>query len=157
MGQEKGYLALVLHAHLPFIKHPEYPDFLEEDWFYEAMVETYIPLLNVFEKLTEEGCDFRLTMSLTPPLCNMMEDPLLIDRFRHYLNQRVELSAKEIDRTRGTEFEGVAHMYYDKFRRYQDLFDNRYHGHVLQGFKKFQDMGKLEIITCCATHGYLPL
>ena len=40
MGQEKGYLALVLHAHLPFIKHPEYPDFLEEDWFYEAMVET---------------------------------------------------------------------------------------------------------------------
>ena len=77
MGQEKGYLALVLHAHLPFIKHPEYPDFLEEDWFYEAMVETYIPLLNVFENLTEEGTDFRLTMTLTPPLCNMMEDPLL--------------------------------------------------------------------------------
>ena len=46
MGEEKGYLALVLHAHLPFIKHPEYPDFLEEDWFYEAMVETYIPLLS---------------------------------------------------------------------------------------------------------------
>ena len=135
MGQEKGYLALVLHEHLPFIKHPEYPDFLEEDWFYEAMVETYIPLLSVFEKLTEEGCDFRLTMSLTPPLCNMMEDSLLIERFRHYLNQRVELSEKEIHRTKGTEFEGVARMYFDKFRRYQDLFENRYHGHVLQGFK----------------------
>ena len=123
MGEEKGYLALVLHAHLPFIKHPEYPDFLEEDWFYEAMVETYIPLLNVFENLTEEGTDFRLTMSLTPPLCNMMEDPLLISRFRHYLNQRVELSQKEINRTQGTEFEGVARMYYNKFRRYQDLFE----------------------------------
>ena len=157
MGEEKGYLALVLHAHLPFIKHPEYPDFLEEDWFYEAMVETYIPLLNVFENLTEEGTDFRLTMSLTPPLCNMMEDPLLISRFRHYLNQRVELSQKELNRTQGTEFEGVARMYFNKFRRYQDLFENRYHGHVLEGFKKFQDMGKLEIITCCATHGYLPL
>lgn len=157
MGQEKGYLALVLHAHLPFIKHPEYPDFLEEDWFYEAMVETYIPLLNVFENLTAEGTDFRLTMTLTPPLCNMMEDPLLIERFRHYLNKRVELSHRELDRTRGTEFEQVARMYFDKFHRYQDLFENRYHGHVLQGFKKFQDMGKLEIITCCATHGYLPL
>ena len=89
MGEEKGYLALVLHAHLPFIKHPEYPDFLEEDWFYEAMVETYIPLLSVFEDLTEQGVDFRLTMSLTPPLCNMMEDPLLIGRFRHYLNHLV--------------------------------------------------------------------
>lgn len=157
MGSEKGYLALVLHAHLPFIKHPEYPDFLEEDWFFEAMVETYIPLLNVFENLTQQGTDFRLTMSLTPPLCNMMEDPLLIERFRHYLNQRVELSGKEIERTKNTEFYDVAKMYYDKFRRYQDLFENRYNGHVLKGFKKFQDMGKLEIITCCATHGYLPL
>lgn len=157
MGAEKGYLALVLHAHLPFIKHPEYPDFLEEDWFYEAMVETYLPLLNVFENLQAEGTDFRLTMSLTPPLCNMMSDPLLIERFRHYLNQRIELSSKEIERTRNTAFEAVAKMYYDKFRRYQDLFENRYHRHILEGFKKFQDLGKLEIITCCATHGYLPL
>ena len=157
MGAEKGYLALVLHAHLPFIKHPEYPDFLEEDWFYEAMVETYLPLLNVFENLQAEGTDFRLTMSLTPPLCNMMSDPLLIERFRHYLNQRIKLSSKEIERTRNTAFEAVAKMYYDKFRRYQDLFENRYHGHILEGFKKFQDLGKLEIITCCATHGYLPL
>ena len=122
------------------------------------MVETYLPLLNVFEKLTAEGVDFRLTMSVTPPpLCNMMSDPLLIDRFKHYLNQRVELSGKEIERTKGTEFEAVAHMYYDKFRRFKDLFENVYHSNILEGFKKFQDMGKLEIITCGATHGYLPL
>ncbi len=157
MGQEKGYLALVLHAHLPFIKHPEYPDFLEEDWYYEAMVETYLPLLNVFEKLTAEGVDFRLTMSVTPPLCNMMSDPLLTERFKHYLNQRVELSEKEIERTRGSEFAAVAQMYHDKFLRLKDLFENVYHSRVLEGFKKFQDMGKLEIITCGATHGYLPL
>lgn len=157
MGEEKGYLALVLHAHLPFIKHPEYPDFLEEDWFYEAMVETYLPLLAMYENLTDEGVDFRITMSLTPPLCNMMSDPMLIERFRHYLNQRVELSEKEVQRTKDTEFQYVAKMYYDKFRRYKDLFENRYHCRILEGFKKFQDMGKLEIITCTATHGYLPL
>ena len=39
-----GYLSLVLHAHLPFVRHPEYPDFLEEDWLYEAISETYIYL-----------------------------------------------------------------------------------------------------------------
>jgi len=155
--EEKGYLSLVLHAHLPFIRHPEYPDFLEEDWFFEAMVETYLPLLNVYENLTKEGVDFRITMSLTPPLCAMMSDELLISRFRHYLNQRIELSAKEIERTRNTEFAEVAQMYRNKFLRYQDLFENYYHGRILEGFKKFQDMGKLEIITCCATHGYLPL
>jgi len=155
--EEKGYLSLVLHAHLPFIRHPEYPDFLEEDWFFEAMVETYLPLLNVYENLTKEGVDFRITMSLTPPLCAMMSDELLISRFRHYLNQRIELSAKEIERTKNTEFAEVAQMYRNKFLRYQELFENYYHGRILEGFKKFQDMGKLEIITCCATHGYLPL
>ena len=47
----KGYLALVLHAHLPFVRHPEYPEFLEEDWLFEAITETYIPLWQVFEGL----------------------------------------------------------------------------------------------------------
>ena len=77
-NNEKGYFALVLHAHLPFIRHPEHEDFLEEDWFFEAMCETYLPLLDIYERLTSENIDFRVTMSLTPPLCAMMTDELLI-------------------------------------------------------------------------------
>ena len=61
----QGYLALVLHAHLPFVRHPEYDEFLEEDWFYEAITETYIPLVNMMDGLINDGCDFRLTMSIT--------------------------------------------------------------------------------------------
>ena len=52
-----GYLNLVLHAHLPFVRHPEYEDFLEEDWLYEAITETYIPLLEVFDSLEREFSD----------------------------------------------------------------------------------------------------
>ena len=156
-NKEKGYFALVLHAHLPFIRHPEYEDFLEEDWFFEAMCETYLPLLDVYERLTVEGVDFRITMSLTPPLCAMMTDELLIKRFRRYLYQRIELAEKEIVRTRDTKFSEAAKMYDRKCKRLRELFDNYYHGNILEGFKKFQDMGKLEIITCCATHGFLPL
>ena len=70
-----GYLSLILHAHLPFVRHPEYPDFLEEDWLYEAISETYIPLLVAFNRLRDEGVKFRLTMSMTPPLCEMLCDP----------------------------------------------------------------------------------
>ena len=70
----QGYLALVLHAHLPFVRHPEYDDFLEEDWFYEAITETYIPLVNMMDGLINDGCDFRLTMSITPPLAAMLSD-----------------------------------------------------------------------------------
>lgn len=156
-NKAKGYLSLVLHAHLPFIRHPEYEDFLEEDWFFEAMCETYIPLLDVYERLAAEGTDFRVTMSITPPLCNMMADDLLRERFRRYYSLRLELAEKEVVRTRNTKFYDVAKMYETKFRRIRELYEDYYHGKVLEGFRKFQDMGKLEIITCGATHGFLPL
>ena len=73
MREPDGYLALVLHAHLPFVRHPEFNDPMEEYWLYEAITETYIPLLNVFNKLMEDGVDFRITMSLTPPLIAMLK------------------------------------------------------------------------------------
>ncbi len=77
----KGTLSLVLHAHLPFVRHPEHTEFLEEDWLFEAMVETYIPLLAAYEHLVNDGCRFEITMSVTPPLAEMLADPLLQSRF----------------------------------------------------------------------------
>ena len=47
--------SLHLHAHLPFVRHPEYEDFLEEDWLYEAISETYLPLLRVFDRADRRG------------------------------------------------------------------------------------------------------
>ena len=35
----QGYLSLVLHAHLPFVRHPEHDKFLEESWLFEAITE----------------------------------------------------------------------------------------------------------------------
>ncbi|MDO8805315.1 MAG: DUF1957 domain-containing protein [Elusimicrobiota bacterium] len=96
-------------------------------------------------------------MSITPPLCNMMADELLRERFRRYYSLRLELAEKEVVRNRNTKFYDVAKMYETKFRRIRELYEDYYHGRVLDGFKKFQDMGKLEIITCGATHGFLPL
>ena len=54
----KGYLIFVLHHHLPFIKDPEYPEFLEERWLFEAVTETYLPILQYMEKLIDEQVDF---------------------------------------------------------------------------------------------------
>ena len=46
-----GYFSLVLHAHLPFVRHPEDPTVMEEEWLYEAITGTYLPLLQTFEGL----------------------------------------------------------------------------------------------------------
>src|SRR5215216_4947906 len=94
-----GYFSLILHAHLPFVRHPEYPEFLEEDWLFEAITETYIPLLHAFESLVEGGVRLRLTLGLTPPLCEMLADELLQERYTRHLAKLVEFTEREIVRT----------------------------------------------------------
>ncbi len=155
---EKGYLALVLHAHLPFVRHPEYEYFLEESWLYEAITETYIPLIDVFNGLVRDGVDFRVTMTLSPSLVAMLADPLLQYRYLRHIQKLIELSHKEVERTRfQPEFHELALMYYSKFNRAREVFANQYNSNILQAFKNLQDIGKLEIVTCGATHGFLPL
>jgi len=154
---EKGYLALVLHTHLPYVRHPEHDNFLEERWLYEAITETYIPLINIFDGFLKDGIDFKITMSLTPPLIGMLCDPLLQSRYLRYLEKLIELSYKEIERTRWQpEFNGTAHFYRDRFENSRYVFSEKYHSNLINAFRKFQDAGNLEVITCGATHGFLP-
>ncbi|SDC34146.1 MULTISPECIES: glycoside hydrolase family 57 protein [unclassified Candidatus Frackibacter] len=158
MSKEKGYLSFVLHAHLPFVRHPDYEEFLEERWFYEAITETYIPLINYFERLYKENVDYRLTMSLSPPLISMLTDSLLQQRYIKHLNQLIELSYKELERTQEQpHLNQIAHMYLSKFQQAKETFNKKYNNNLITAFKKFQDLGYLELITCGATHGYLPL
>ncbi|WP_418790595.1 1,4-alpha-glucan branching protein domain-containing protein [Phosphitispora sp. TUW77] len=153
----KGYLALVLHAHLPYIRHPEKENFLEEKWFFEALTETYIPLIGIFDNLLKDGVDFRVTVSLSPPLISMMADDLLRKRYLMHLNKLIELAYRETERTAGTEFASTAWMYLERFDKIRDIFVNRYGTNLLQAFRKYREKGCVELITSCATHGFLPL
>jgi len=155
---EKGYLSIILHAHLPYVRHPEHERFLEEEWFYEAVTETYIPLIKVFQALVRDGVDFRITMSLTPTLLSMMVDPLLQSRYVRHIERLIELSRREMERTQGdAHFRHLAEMYHGLFLDAREIFCRHYHNDLTRAFKEFQDLGKLEIITCAATHGFLPL
>ncbi len=155
---EKGYLSLVLHAHLPFVRHPEYPDFMEEDWLFEAIGETYIPLISMMDRLCREQVPFAFTMSMTPPLCEMLADPLLQERYDQRLRKLIELSEKEIQRTKGhDDFNRLAHFYHDRFKEELRVFEDICNRNLLAAFRGFQERGVLEIITCGATHGFLPL
>lgn len=154
----QGSLALVLHAHLPFVRHPEHEDFLEEDWLYEAISETYLPLLMVFDRLAEDGVPFRVTMSLTPTLVSMLRDDLLTERYTRKLDRLCELGAREVHRTQNDPtFGPLARYYRDHFESLRVAWDGRYHRDLVSAFRRLQDAGHLEIITCCATHGFLPL
>ena len=155
---EHGYLALVLHAHLPYVRHPEYPDFLEEDWLYEAITETYLPLLSVFDRLSADKVPFALTLTLTPPLCAMLRDPLLQERYLRYLDRSLALAKKETLRNAGQgRLEDTTRFYLERLRENRRQYLERWHQDLVGAFRHFQDAGFLEIITCAATHGLLPL
>jgi 1,4-alpha-glucan branching enzyme len=153
----KGYLAFVLHAHLPFVRHPEYDAFLEERWFFEAVTETYIPLIKFFNRLVEESVPFRVTLSVSPSLLAMMEDPLLQERYREHLGKLIELSEKEQERN-GSDWHLVwlAGMYRDLFSEARDIFEQN-QGRLAVSLKQLHEHGVVELITTAATHGLLPL
>ena len=95
-----GFLALVLHAHLPFVRHPEHEDFLEEDWLFEAITESYLPLIAMMQRLVRDEVPVKLTMTVTPTLCAMLGDELLRARYVRYLDRALELAAREMERNK---------------------------------------------------------
>jgi 1,4-alpha-glucan branching enzyme len=154
-----GYFSLILHAHLPFVRHPEYPEFLEEDWLFEAITEVYLPLIFIFQSLHEAGARPRLAINVSPPLCEMLADKLLEERYTRHLENLIELANKEVHRTANEahEYQEVARMYAENLSVSRSLWNDRYMRNLINAFRELQDEGVFEIITCGATHGFLPL
>ncbi len=153
-----GSLALILHAHLPFVRHPEHENFLEEDWLFEAISETYLPLIRMMRRLVDEGVDFRLTLSLTPTLCAMLRDELLQERYLRHLERLIGLATQEIERNRKEpQLAALSRFYAQFFGEAREFFDQTLHRDIVRAFRDLQDAGVLEIMASAATHAFLPL
>ena len=155
----KGYMILFLHAHLPYIKHPEYDEFLEERWLFEAMMETYIPLIMMFRKLEKDDVPFRITMSITPPLMEMLSSEDMQKKFERHMEKLIELAEKEMERTKSEhpKKNKMARYYFEYFKEILRVFREDLKGDLLKPFGEYQEKGYMELVTCNATHGFLPL
>ena len=158
MSSPEGYLCLVLHGHLPFVRHPELRECLEEDWFFEALTEVYLPLLEMFDRLKKEGIDFPVAVGLSPTLTTMLTDPLLTSRYDEHLDNLIRLAESECRRTADSpEFAMLARMYLERFSRTRELWVDRFHRNLVGAFRSLRETSSLELITTAATHGFLPL
>lgn len=153
-----GSICFILHAHLPFIRHPEHDSFFEERWFFEAVMESYIPLLDMLHRLADERVEARLTFSVSPTLMTLFNDPLMQRRCEAYIEQQIELAEKETRRTQGRGIEEqLAAMYLRRFKRCRDFLRDFCRGNLTNAFCSLRDRGIVELGTTAATHGYLPL
>ena len=153
-----GSLALILHAHLPFVRHPEHEHFLEEDWLFEAITECYIPLVRMMQRLVDDHVPFKLTISLTPTLCAMLQDKLLCERYVRHLDLLFDLAARERKRNRKhAQLRELADFYSKIFCETRRFFVDECRCDLLTCFRELRESGRLEIIASAATHGLLPL
>lgn len=162
----KGYLLLHLHAHLPFIADPV--NFGKEDawrpigypqeWYPEAVCDTYLPLIDTFETLVQEKVDFKISMDISPPLAAMMKSQRHASDVLAFLERLIKLARLEVERTRREEphYTEAALMHLRRYRRCRDLFLG-YGGNLTKAFARFQELGHLELCSCVGTHPMLPL
>lgn len=152
-----GHFSLILHAHLPFVRHPEHERFLEESWFYEAVTECYLPLLERLLAWEREKLGARVTLVMSPTLCAMLLDPLLTARYEGRLAALIEFAEREVLRTRWEPaFRKLAEFYRERFRTLRELWlaTDR---DLIGAFRALQERHRIEIIPCAATHAVLPL
>ncbi len=151
-----GKIVFLMHAHLPFVRHPEYKRFFEENWLFEAIAETYLPLVQAMRRLLEKGVPGTLNLSISPPLIEMLSDENLIQKFSEHLKRQLELIEKEVVRNAGTDLESLSRFYLSRQQTLIDLWENRIHRNLLAEFLELEKTHKLNLLTCVGTHPFLP-
>jgi len=149
--------SIVLNAHVPWVRHPEAPHCLEEDWLHSALLETHLPLLEMLSRLRGESVPFRLTLNLSPTLLAMMRDRVLKRRTLAYLDRTLQLCREEVERDDITGLGKLAKDYEDRFQHFRSLFVDEWQGDLVRAYTDLRDSGQVELTASAATHGVLPL
>ncbi|GMO24797.1 MAG: DUF1957 domain-containing protein [Termitinemataceae bacterium] len=153
----KNVISIVLNCNLPFVRHPEVPFFYEEIPFYSSISDTIFPLLNMMEKLTADNVPFKIGLVISPTMCSMLQDELLISRYFAWLERQISFGVAEINRTKKNPklFE-LAAYYHGKAVKNKSLFKDIYKSNIPAAFAAFQKKGMLELICAPATNCFLP-
>jgi 1,4-alpha-glucan branching enzyme len=154
-------ISLVLAAHLPYVKEFSKNDDLsesgEEEWLFESISETLLPLLEVLDRLEKDHVPFRLGLAVSPILCNMLSDECLQKKYLHYTDKQIEFGRQELERTAGMdELNKLAQIYYNRILDKRITYTERYEKNILKAFDFYRKKGKVEILASCATNAFLP-
>ncbi|MCX7974469.1 MAG: DUF1957 domain-containing protein [Candidatus Aminicenantes bacterium] len=153
------FFTLVLHTHLPYvINHGNWPHGM--DWLYEAAAESYLPLLDVFYRLSQEGYEPSVSISFTPVLSDQLASQSFKNGFKKYLLMKIEAAEKDrfyFEKSGQRELAHLAVFWSHWYEKQFEAFVYRWQEDLIAAFRQLQNEGKIEILTSAATHAYLPL
>ncbi len=149
--------ALILHCHLPWLRHAESLHCPEEDWYLDVISESILPLLEMLHRLRDESVPYKLTLAITPTVLAMMQDPLLQKRTEAHLDRNLHLALTEIERRTHPEKRPLAQWYADHYHRLHSYYSERWNHDLIAALADLRNSGHLEIPASAATHALLPL
>lgn len=154
-----GMITIVLHTHIPYVlHHGAWPH--GSDWLSEAVAECYLPLIKMCRVLQDEGIRPGITFDISPVLCEQLAHKDFAEVFRSYCDEHAALAAKDkeqFSREGANELASLAEYWEEWFNQKWVEFDQTLGSDILGALKQLQEENAIEIITCGATHGYLPL
>ena len=154
-------LAFIIKTSQDFIRtnedNPPECDKLKLNSFFEAISDSYIPMLQTFERLKNDGISFKVGLVLPPVLCSMLEDEKIKSLYIDFLDKRISLGKKEINRCKENPAAlKIALATSEKNKELKKLFTDVYDKNLIAQFVKYQKEGYLEILGTCATDIFMP-
>jgi 1,4-alpha-glucan branching enzyme len=149
--------SLMLHAHIPYCrKSGVWP--AGEEWLFEAMHETYIPLLSMLRRFQQQNQRPRIMIGIVPILAEQLADPYMNERFCGYMEDKIRRSEWDMNRfDTNPAQKAVASYYRDYYIQSFEAYKHHFFRNLLGTFKWLQEEKVIELLTSGATHGFLPL
>ncbi len=149
---------LALHSHLPWVlNHGRWPH--GSDWLTEAVLDTYLPIIESLQALERDRVPAPITLGVTPVLANQLVHPRFRGEVEAFFDQRLEAcraapeSLRETNDARLIPLAGFWRARYERLRALFQALD----GDLIGALRSLESRGRLEIIGSAATHGFLPL
>ena len=149
---------LALHSHVPLVlRHGRWPH--GSDWLCEAVLDSYLPLIEKVGELAARGVHCPLTVGVSPVLANQLVDPAFAAEFDAFVLQRLEAcrdARRSLPETGDSGLLPLVDFWESRIRRLRSLFEAEGRN-VVGALARLQAGSGLELMTCAATHGYLSL
>jgi 1,4-alpha-glucan branching enzyme len=154
-------LVLIIKTYQDFIRTADQNAVLHNrarlNAFFDAVSDSYIPLLNMLGRLEEQNAPVKLGLVLPPVLCAMLENPKIQELYVEYLEKRIALGKKETTRNKNApEAQQLAKSISEKYAQLKKDFTEKYNGSLIAAFAEFQRKGFVEILGTCATDIFMP-
>jgi 1,4-alpha-glucan branching enzyme len=148
----------VLHVHVPHVmRHGRWPH--GSDWLMDAAVDSYLPLIDMVDRLAREGVDTPVTVNVTPIVAAQLRDPLFPGELRRFIAQRREAcdaDERDLESKGEQELAAVVRHWRAWYSARAAQFESL-DGDLVGALDRAQRAGRIELMSSAATHGFLPL